>query len=154
MNKKYRLVIPDKIDKKDSWKATDLMDGQLDGDIICETFNRHKFTFSDIPKEWLQEIKQPETFDEWFDLQDDMTDLKIHECFYEYMRLCYEWTTASERKRAQPVIDAGNKLYRVAKDVFKFNWDTSSPQLSDLKCEVERYLKALQQLQQLKEQDE
>jgi len=31
------------------------------------------------------------------------------------------------------------KLIEAARSVFKFNWDTSSPQLSDLRCALNKY---------------
>jgi len=71
MDKKYKLVIPDMVDKKYAVLVTLIL--AYDRCILnsdCFSWNVDSL-YRDgckcpIPKEWLQEVKGPMTFDEWF----------------------------------------------------------------------------------------
>ncbi len=59
MDKKYRLEIPDMINKDHAWVAHAL---QLESMTVSEDFtfcsDTGKCEFKDIPKEWLKEVRQ------------------------------------------------------------------------------------------------
>jgi len=73
MDKKYKLVIPDMVDKKHATLVTLIL--AYDRCILnsdCFSWNVGSLYYDGckypIPKEWLQEVKEPMTFDEYINL--------------------------------------------------------------------------------------
>jgi len=102
--KKYRLVIPEMINKKHAWVANAL---ELESMTITDKFMFESggsiSSIESIPKEWLEEIKEPETFDEWFDnrFDEDWEETK-GPFFREDLEECHDWTVANEKKKHEP----------------------------------------------------
>jgi hypothetical protein len=78
-------------------------DGQ-DSVVVCFYGDRDKVSpevHSIVKKEWLQEIKQPETFDEWFDGHHFLAEYETKSGEWIHLKYllekCHKWTIENEK---------------------------------------------------------
>lgn len=98
MSKKYKLVIPEMIPRGSAFLAWCLRHNE----IYNDDWKDKGYSFNDIPKDWLQEIKEPETFDEWFQGRFN-SGVSLQGIFtQDDLRACHEWTKENERLKHEP----------------------------------------------------
>ena len=105
MSKRYRLVIPEMINKKDAaiakaFRENDGVEIPL-GYEIMKSHTMNGIPFNNIPRDWLEEIKEPETFDGYMSHRfgEDWRDLRYNS---SDMANLDAWTVENERKKHEP----------------------------------------------------
>ena len=152
MSKKYRLVIPNHLicairDQLRILNNTILRDSG----VWNENNEMFHTTAGYIPKEFLQEIKQPETFEEWFHKSGYLPEINQRTLerrgfvpLKDFMRHCHVWTAERDRELFKPVIDAATQAKKELYDYWNSNKDNFTGEV---------YKRLKQALQQLKEQE-
>lgn len=129
MNKKYRLVIPDKIDKKYISLAFNIKvdDGEILNELQEHDHNKGLYCASHgviIPFEWLQEVKEPMTCDDhWEKYLEDGYSIVKNKSVQTNNYFCYRdgWNAAIKNyklelkekiqekiKKIEPLISTSN----------------------------------------------
>jgi hypothetical protein len=111
MEKKYKLELPDDIGIISAqWEHLKIINGKVvkikketgGGCAEIVQWNYYYPIFS-VKKEWLKEITQPMTFDEWIQRKcSSTTPEKFNNFTYYDMKDCHEWTIENEKLKQQP----------------------------------------------------
>lgn len=134
MSKRYRLVIPKKVNRDDFEELYQLIG--LHGEEIEDApgfFSSKGLRFSEIPKEWLTEIKEPDNFEEWADKEFGLEWFLYDSYEASDLKKVHEWTEENERKKHEPkqsfseVLETG-KLSEFCqckhcKEAYRQGWD-------------------------------
>ena len=116
MNKRYRLVIPEMINKKDAAiaKAFRENDG-VEIPLGYETMKSHTMNgipFNNIPRDWLEEIKEPETQSEIFEecYKNSQADFSDKPVLRNWFNIGWKKRGENERKKHELKCDHEYKI--------------------------------------------
>jgi len=133
--KKYRVRIPDMIEKRHAWIANALgCEDTVINELLAFDTLDGTVSFYDIPKTWLEEIKdEPITAEEW--LRSEYPEryeggyIKTSDYHDSNMRHAFRSGEENERKKHKPDYTLKDALEayhnsRVLKDVFSNGWNS------------------------------